>query len=200
MTQAISRYLTSLDDVEWQNANDFDFPNLEVSQWLCEQGSLSKRLAQQCQHLSVVVLAQQHVSAQTLSKDETLAIGAHSCLLREVILQGDGQPWVIGRTLIPEPTWQHQSVDLRSQGDIPLGLTVFAAEAVKRDRLEIGCVEHQGERLFVRRSRLWMNHKPMLVTELFLPQAPIEQRVMDDAEGRVSVSHRTMPLGQQSTE
>ncbi|MFA0675363.1 chorismate lyase, partial [Vibrio sp. 10N.222.51.A6] len=59
------------------------------------------------------------------------------------------------------------------QGDVPLGLTVFSAENVDRDALQVGWVIAGDERLLARRSRLWMNHKPMLVAELFLPTSPI---------------------------
>ncbi|MCC4785334.1 chorismate lyase, partial [Vibrio lentus] len=44
---------------------------------------------------------------------------------------------------------------------------------VKRDALQVGWVIAGDERLLARRSRLWMNHKPMLVAELFLPTSPI---------------------------
>ena len=68
---------------------------------------------------------------------------------------------------------QGQEYDLARQGEIPLGLTVFSANDVKRDALQVGLVELDGKQLLARRSRLWMNHKPMLVAELFLPTAPI---------------------------
>jgi chorismate--pyruvate lyase len=94
-------------------------------------------------------------------------------LLRKVILKGDDTPWVLGRTLIPRVTLDDQHSDLSQQGNIPLGLTVFSAENVKRDALQVGWVIAGDERLLARRSRLWMNHKPMLVAELFLLTAPI---------------------------
>ena len=66
-----------------------------------------------------------------------------------------------------------QQFDLTSQGEIPLGLTVFNAENVKRDALQVGWAETPDGQFLARRSRLWMNHKPMLVAELFLPTAPM---------------------------
>ncbi|MCL4160667.1 UNVERIFIED_CONTAM: hypothetical protein GTU68_040621, partial [Idotea baltica] len=87
---------------------------------------------------------------------------------------GDDEPWVLGRTLIPRVTLEdHQHSDLSQQGNVPLGLTVFSAENVERDALQVGWVIAGDERLLARRSRLWMNHKPMLVAELFLPTSPI---------------------------
>ena len=37
----------------------------------------------------------------------------------------------------------------------------------------VGWAETPDGKMLARRSRLWMNHKPMLVAELFLPTAPM---------------------------
>ncbi len=92
--------------------------------------------------------------------------------MRKVILQGDGKPWIVGRTLIPKSSVQDQSHNLEHQGEIPLGVTVFSADNVKRDALQVGWVETSDGMLLARRSRLWMNNKPMLVAELFLSDSP----------------------------
>ena len=55
----------------------------------------------------------------------------------------------------------------------PLGLTVFQAQEVKRNGLHLGMLATDLGHLAARCSRLWMNDKPMLVTELFLPLSPI---------------------------
>ena len=173
MNQPTSLYLASLLEVEWQNPEDFEFPNEFAQHWLEEQGSLSRRLGQHCQHLTVELLHNQIVTAKTLKQDESQLLSEQDCLLREVILCGDNTDWVIGRTLIPRSTLVDQQYDLAQQGDIPLGLTVFSADNVERDALQIGWVTLPRGRFLARRSRLWMNHKPMLVAELFLPNSPV---------------------------
>ncbi len=160
-------------NVDWQNTENFNFPSESAKQWLMEQGSLSRRLGACCQHLSVELLHNQTVEQENLKDDEKQLLSSLDCLLREVVLQGDGSPWVLGRTLIPRETLQDQPYDLSRQGEIPLGLTVFSADNVKRDALQVGWVESEQGLLLARRSRLWMNHKPMLVAELFLPTSPI---------------------------
>ncbi len=62
---------------------------------------------------------------------------------------------VLGRTLIPRVTLEDQHSDLSQQGNVPLGLTVFSAENVERDALQVGWVIAGDERLLARRS-LWM--------------------------------------------
>ncbi len=160
-------------NVDWQSTETFDFPDENTKAWLMEQGSLSRKLSQWCQHLSVELLHNQVVERSALNQDEEHLLSSSDCLLRKVILMGDGEPWVLGRTLIPRVTLEDQHSDLSQQGNVPLGLTVFSADNVNRDALQVGWVIAGNERLFARRSRLWMNHKPMLVAELFLPTSPI---------------------------
>ncbi|MDF2155981.1 chorismate lyase [Vibrio sp. CAU 1672] len=173
MNQPISVYLASLLEVEWQNPEDFSFPSEFAKHWLEEQGSLSRRLSQHCQHLSVELLNNQLITPSALTEQECQLLSQQDCLLREVILSGDDAAWVLGRTLIPRTTLIDQPYDLARQGEIPLGLTVFSADNVERDGLQVAWVDSPQGRLLARRSRLWMNHKPMLVAELFLAHSPI---------------------------
>ncbi len=160
-------------NVDWQSTETFDFPNEMTKEWLMEQGSLSRKLGKCCEHLSVELLHNQVVERSILQRDEEYLLSSYDCLLRKVILKGDDVQWVLGRTLIPRITLEDQHSDLSQQGNVPLGLTVFSAENVERDALQVGWALVGDVRLLARRSRLWMNHKPMLVAELFLPASPI---------------------------
>lgn len=173
MNQSNALYLSALRQVNWQQPEQFSFPTQNAKKWLLEQGSLSRLLESYCQALSVDLLHNKIVREEKLNAEEIELLAREECLLRKVVLQGDGVPWVLGRTLIPSSSLLGQEYDLAQQGEIPLGLTVFSANNVKRDALQVGTVEMGGQVLVARRSRLWMNHKPMLVAELFLPTAPI---------------------------
>lgn len=173
MDELKSLYLTALKSVTWQSPEHFSYRDEHSKRWLLESGSLSRLLAQKCSHLGVDLLNNSTVESDALTIDELNRLPAESCLLREVVLSGDASPWVIGRTLIPVSSLQGQQSDLARQGTIPLGLTVFSAEDVRRDGLELGWAKLPTGDLMARRSTLWMNHKPMLVAELFLPDAPI---------------------------
>ncbi len=173
MNQPTPLYLASLIEAKWCSIEQFSFPSECAKHWLLEQGSLSRRLGEHCGHLSVEVLNNHMVDSQRLRDDELKLLSRQNCLVREVILQGDAQEWVLGRTLIPSDTLVDPQHDLSQQGEVPLGITVFSAEKVKRDALEVAQVETPHGPLLARRSRLWMNNKPMLVAELFLPNAPI---------------------------
>lgn len=173
MNQSVSQYLLALNSVHWRKPEEFSFPTVNTKQWLLEKGSLSHLLACCCDEFNVELISNDFIQEDDLSDDEINLLSEEVCLLRKVILTGDDQPWIFGRTLIPQSSLQNQQYDLIKQGNTPLGVTVFSLDDTHRDALEIGVAILDGQYLFARRSRLWMNHKPMLVAELFLPESPI---------------------------
>ncbi len=179
MNQQYALYLEGIRKVKWQSPDDIELSNDLAKAWLTEQGSLSRRLEQHCRALSVSRMQQQMIAYGDLSESERNKLPQESCLQREVILCGDDQEWVLGRTLIPESARKNRQHDFSNQGDIPLGNTIFSTDNVRRDALEFGYVDVAGSHLLARRSRLWMDEKPMLVAELFLPDAPIYQKEIE---------------------
>lgn len=174
MYQLFSPYLSAINKITWQNIEDFSFPSHFVKQWLLEPGSLTKRLQSNCEQFSVELLSNQWRDAGELSDiDQQLLNAPAQYLLRQVLLHGDETPWVIGHSLIPQVTALDQQGKLANLGTTPLGESVFQSQTVERDHLQVAIVDVEQVKLYARRSRLWMNHNPMLVTELFLPLAPI---------------------------
>jgi chorismate--pyruvate lyase len=162
--------------VDWHSPEEFTFPNDHSKNWLLEADSLSKRLAQCCTTLSVELYNNKKVQASELAFDEQQLLENETSLLREVILRGDRHDWVYGRTIIPQSSLQAQTHDLENQGNEPLGLTVFSSKGAYRDALQVGTIVINGQSHLARRSRLWMNHKPMLVAEVFLMASPIYKK------------------------
>lgn len=174
MSQLFSPYLSAINKISWQNIEDFSFPSHFVKQWLLEPGSLTKRLQSDCEQFSVELLCNQwRESTELNGEEQSLLYFPGQYLLREVLLHGDETPWVIGHSLIPQITALDQQGRLANLGTTPLGESVFQSQTVERDHLQVAIVEIEQVNLYARRSRLWMNHNPMLVTELFLPLAPI---------------------------
>jgi len=173
MTELFSSHIAALKKVEWQDIDEFE-PSSNVSlHWLLEKGSLSRRFEEKCKKLTVKLIFNDMISSMNLIPEENSLLGETACLLREVVLFGDDQEWLIGRTLIPEDSLTEQPYDLAQQGTHPLGFTVFSSANVSRDALQFGWVRTSDQQLIARRSRLWMNKKPMLVAELFLPDSPV---------------------------
>ncbi|HBH69686.1 MAG TPA: chorismate lyase, partial [Erwinia persicina] len=98
--------------------------------------------------------------------------------LREIELCGDGVPWLVARTLVPESTLNGPEQKLQQLGTVPLGRYLFASSTLTRDFIDVG----HSDTLWGRRSRLRLSGKPLLLTELFLPASPLYASVA--AEGR----------------
>ncbi len=173
MNQSTSLYLSALRQADWQDPDKFCFPTHISKKWLLEKGSLSRLLETHCQVLSVDLLHNKVVKAEKLNSQEVELLQREPCLLRKVVLRGDGCPWVLGRTLIPNSSMEDHEFDFTMQGEKPLGLTIFTSDDIKRDSLQVAWLKTSDGDFLARRSRLWVNQKPMLIAELFLPSAPI---------------------------
>ncbi|MDD1793508.1 chorismate lyase [Enterovibrio makurazakiensis] len=143
--------------------------------WLLERHSMTERLKACCRTLTVEVLGLHEVGKEVLSNNERELLGDQACLVREVVLSGDDTPWLCARTLVPMSTLTEREQDIADLGAVPLGQRVFNQANARRDAIEVAHLVCDGQALLARRSRLWVNDKPMLVSELFLPHAPIYQ-------------------------
>lgn len=168
MTESQQNYSQILKNVQWENTDNYQFLNPQIQSWLTDFGSLSVRLSECCDTLTVQLLTNE-------MKNHKSSVG-ESYLLREVVLLGDEKPWVFGQTIIADSVLQSLDVDLSQQGETPLGFTIFNADNVKRDKMQVAKIELNGETLWARRSCLWMNNFPIQVAELFLPHSPLYQK------------------------
>ena len=156
----------------------------EMVPWLYDQGSLTKRIQGACnKKFRVEVLSQ---SWQRPMLNEALRMGAHAeshALIREVLLYCGDTPWVFARTVIPRKSLTGPRRFLGKLGTKPLGAVLFADPHTKRDELEIANIK-QGQRMYEcatrnmeikpaeiwgRRSVFYLQKKPLLVNEIFLP-------------------------------
>ena len=137
--------------------------------WLQEQRSMTKRFEQHCQKVTVIPYLERYISLDMLTTDEQKCLPiSERYWLREVIMYGDNIPWLIGRTLIPEETLTDNDKQLVDIGRVPLGRYLFSHENLTRDYIEMGSSADR----WVRRSLLRLSEKPLLLTEIFLPESP----------------------------
>lgn len=181
MKKNYSQHFNIFTRMDWQQVQSFHFADAFDPDWLLEQGSLSRLFSKQCRQLTAHLVTQRILPAESLTDFQCsmlFASGtpAEECLLREVVLAADDVPWLLGSTLIPRSSLSDEQFDLTVQGEVPLGLTVFQADQVARDGLHLGQIDCELGNLAARSSRLWMNQKPMLVAELFLPPSPIYRK------------------------
>ncbi|MEH2920558.1 chorismate lyase [Samsonia erythrinae] len=140
-----------------------------IGDWLRETGSMTQRLEKYCAQLEVTLCREGFITSQVLDEEREQLPFSESYWLREVVLYGDGRPWLFGRTLVPQQTLNGADAALTEIGNQPLGRYLFEQKALMRDYIHTGCCEG----LWARRSRLCLSGGPLLLTELFLPEAPV---------------------------
>ncbi|PVZ83203.1 chorismate lyase [Serratia sp. S1B] len=140
-----------------------------VSDWLMEPGSMTRRFERHCVRVQVEPQRECFVTADALAEETRHLPPSERYWLREILLLGDNQPWLLGRTLIPQETLTGPDQALVDLGTLPLGRYLFSSPNLTRDYIHIG----QYQDLWARRSRLCLAGKPLLLTELFLPASPL---------------------------
>lgn len=160
--------LTQLRALEWLPVSS-PLLNEPIRDWLMEEDSMTRRFERHCQLVTVTIEREGFITADEAGEDAALLPDASRYWLREILLCGDGVPWLAGRTLVPESTLNGPEAMLQTLGERPLGRYLFSSSTLTRDFIEPG----QAGALWGRRSRLRLSGKPLLLTELFLPPSPL---------------------------
>ena len=148
-----------------------EIPALDPDQldWLLLEDSMTKRFEQQGKKVSVTVIREGFVGQQDVALELSQLPQEPCYWLREILLCADGEPWLAGRTVVPESTLSGPELALQKLGKTPLGRYLFTSSTLSRDFIEIG----RDAELWGRRSRLRLSGKPLMLTELFLPASPL---------------------------
>ncbi len=157
---------------------------LELLDWLLDPSSLTRRLQHACGGQFRVEPVSQQWQRPMLNEAQALGVLPHErCFVREVRLLCDDQPWVFARTVIPICSLSGPRRRLSRLGKKPLGAVLFANPSMRRSAIEIAKLS-PGQPLFTRataqlpqqpaaiwgrRSAFFLNHQPLLVSEIFLP-------------------------------
>lgn len=157
----------------------------DMLDWLLDPTSLTRRLKQACSGKFQVVPVSQKRQRPQLNEAQVLGMNAHEiCFIREVHLLCNKRPWVFARTVIPVSTLTGPQRRLARLGNKPLGAVLFADPSMERSPIEIARI-CPGQTLFEtataplkkkpveiwgRRSTFFLAGKPLLVSEIFLPE------------------------------
>jgi chorismate lyase len=146
-------------------------PELDAAllDWLLLEDSMTKRFEQQGKCVTVTLVREDFVGQDEIAEELALLPAEPRYWLREILLCADGEPWLAGRTVVPESTLSGPELALQQLGKTPLGRYLFTSSTLTRDFIEIG----KDAELWGRRSRLRLSGKPLLLTELFLPASPL---------------------------
>lgn len=145
--------------------------------WLLDPGSLTARLMARAHGSFRVRVTRLAWARPSLGEARELAL-AHGewALVREVVLEGGGQPWVMARSVIPRRTLVGRNRQLRGLGDRPLGAFLFRDPTLSRRAVHIvnaapstGMAAVGAHIVWGRRSTFILRGLPLLVAEYFLP-------------------------------
>jgi len=137
--------------------------------WLMLEDSMTRRFESFCERVTVEMLFEGFVGPEALEEEGAFLPHEPRHWLREILLCGDGVPWLVGRTLVPASTLCGPELALQQLGTTPLGRYLFTSSTLTRDFIQPG----RSEALWGRRSLLRLSGKPLLLTELFLPASPL---------------------------
>lgn len=153
--------------------------------WLQDAGSLTARLIAQSRGEFRVEVLFQGFGQIRLDERRALTFNKrrlnkhHATLIREVILYGNNQPWVFARSLLPLSSLTGRLRQLRKTSRKPLGAFLFKQPKLQRSPIEVAKINHnhhylpeylhKNQTVWGRRSVFYVDQKPLLVSEVFLP-------------------------------
>jgi chorismate--pyruvate lyase len=159
----------------------------ELTNWLFNTGSLTRRLRQICSGQLRVKVLSQHWARPLPSELRLLRLDHRGyAWIREVQLVCDDQPWVFARTVIPPATLHGRCRRLMRLGSRPLGEVLFTDPSIQRAEVQIACIaapqrlhrlafgtlSASPESIWGRRSLFHIDRQRLLVCEIFLPNLP----------------------------
>ena len=170
--------------LNWQDKDSVEknINNEQIKQFLFHEGSLTQLIQQYCTgSFSVEVIAE---SWQLPIGDEAalLSLDNETSFIRKSLLKNNEQVLVYARTIIPKDTLTGKNEILTSLGEKPLGDVLFSDESTYRSeiryaKIPVDCELHDEAikklnittELWARQSLLYIEQKPLLITEIFLP-------------------------------
>jgi len=159
-------------------SNTQRFQQLSVAErkWLFDAGSLTTALKQASRGQFQLQVLSQRLQRPRLDEAKCLGVRPRQlALVREVLMSGGGQPWVFARSIIPLQTLKGQLGYLKNLDNRPLGALLFNNATMSRSPLKAARLAPTqlhypvATAVWARRSLFQLQHKPLLVCEVFLP-------------------------------
>jgi chorismate--pyruvate lyase len=150
-------------------------------EWLADSGSLTERLIDASNgQLSVNIISQTDMLPSYSEADILNANYKVPMFIRQVVLSGQKIPWIFARSAIPLTTLTGKQSSLRDINSKPLGAVLFSDPSMTRAPVQVAHLSAQSffipanicpkdELVWARRSVFFLEEKPLLVAEIFLP-------------------------------
>ena len=138
--------------------------------WLLDKDSLTQRLKDLEPNGFSVQLGFTGFGRASLSEAKALGINPREQVyVREVALCLNGTPVVMARSIIPRSTLTGPERQLLHLKNKPLGEFLFSHKHMRRGAIECKQGAINDQPAWARRSIFYVNSKPLLVSECFLP-------------------------------
>tara|TARA_R110001592_G_scaffold363348_1_gene684684 strand:+ start:6475 stop:6996 length:522 start_codon:yes stop_codon:yes gene_type:complete len=161
------------DNIIWRNYRRVPVVKLPYQQrsWVLDRGSLTKRLIHASKGDFKVKISRQLWALPNLDERNLLNLPlGQRALIREVSLLCGGIVWVKARSIIPLATLTGAEKHLAHLGERPLGAFLFKSKTMKRGPLQIASFRNKKHKnISARRSVFFLQDKPILVSEFFMP-------------------------------
>tara|TARA_B110000438_G_scaffold303758_1_gene367072 strand:+ start:17463 stop:18026 length:564 start_codon:yes stop_codon:yes gene_type:complete len=168
----------------WQPPQSVSIAN-NLRDWLLDPSSLTARLKSHSQHFRVELLGQK-IEACSAAEANSDIVAGEQVLVREVLLYCDEIAQVFARSLLPLRSLTGAQQQLAHLGTQSLGQVLFNHPDLQRKKIEIAKFDQDSSVakladylspqksqliLWGRRSVFVLDEKPLMVAEVFLPNA-----------------------------
>ena len=167
----------------WLQANRYTQTHLNRYHryWLVDEGSLTNRLIKVANSSFRIQPLTQSWQVPLPSEQRLLNLKPRQlAVVREVFLICKDQPWVFARSVIPANILNGPLRRLHYLKNKSLGALLFNTPSMKRAPYQLAKMAgncnylpaevHQAQQLWGRRSRFLLYDKPLIVSEVFLPE------------------------------
>lgn len=168
LSTALNDWLSS---VVWCSASDVKKNSIPESlyAWITDKTSMTKRLQSYCQQAGDLRVVKQNWEYCLANEAATLNIATTELVfVREIFICHQDKPWIYGRSIFPKTSLTPQ---LQTLGNQSLGDILFADPSLQRGDFMICvvCCNALASTVWGRQSMFHLSHKPILLTEIFLP-------------------------------
>lgn len=152
--------------------------------WILHPHSFMQRLRQKGALNPRIQVLRQSWQFPTLDEKKILGMKTRAyALIREVLIYSDGKKWMYARTVFPRKTLTGKQLCLARLKNRSLGSVLFKDPMLERSPFDVVCLSNdmllhqyiiheaniEKKDLWARRSVFTLHEKPLLLTEVFLP-------------------------------
>jgi chorismate--pyruvate lyase len=171
-------------ELNWQHSPDLSELPLKLGEWILHPNSFMDRLRAHGAIFPRIQLLRQTWQFPAFGEKIVLGMAPRRrALVREVLIYSVGKKWMYARTVFPPNMLAGKQRHLAQLKNRSLGSVLFKDPTIQRSPFDVICLSKEmpflqyvldeahiaADQLWARRSRFMLQGKPLLLTEIFLP-------------------------------